>query len=319
MFVVISLSICWRAQVVEGNKSQASAPPSARQPPVALASQPVASASQPASSASQPEVGPSIPQLGRTPWFFLRAVANKYRVQENLTIKFNRTYALGEILGEGAFGKVVQATRKRDRHKVAVKTYKLEQHETDAFTEIAVLERLQHPNLIELLDVWNIDGHFKLIFEDGGESLRAGLRRSELFPVSQLRMIVQQVCRGLACLHAADIAHNDLAPANIVVDVHGRARIIDLGNAVVCRSEFRGKWEPRQLHQHGVGEVTLWYRAPELLCGFAQYDQKVDMWSLGCILAELASGTAILGETLFNAICVASGVDVVVQCLLLFR
>lgn len=96
-------------------------------------------------------------------------------------------------------------------------------------------------------------------------------------------------------MHGASIIHNDLKPQNILLfDNSGRwtAKICDLGNAVV-QASWREVPSDTQVAKAGVHEVTLWYRSPEILLGLADYTSAVDLWSLGCIIAEMATGTPL--------------------------
>jgi len=105
--------------------------------------------------------------------------------------------------------------------------------------------------------------------------------------VALVKNLLKQACAGLQYVHSKRIIHRDLKPSNLLLDLKdGILRIADFGSSVT--EENIGRLTPQQ--------VTLWYRAPEILLGSVSYTTAVDMWSLGCIFAEL-----LTGRPLFNA------------------
>ena len=98
-----------------------------------------------------------------------------------------------------------------------------------------------------------------------------------------LKSLSYQLLNGLLYLHDAHIIHRDLKPANILITSQGVVKIGDLGLA-------RLTYQPLQpLVTGDKVVVTIWYRAPELLLGAKHYNKAVDMWAIGCVVAELAS------------------------------
>lgn len=109
------------------------------------------------------------------------------------------------------------------------------------------------------------------------QSLRAQI------PLAVLKSLIYQLLNGVLYLHSCHILHRDLKPANILITSNGIVKIGDLGLARLI-------YEPLQpLFQGDKVVVTIWYRAPELLLGARHYNTAIDVWAVGCVMAELAS------------------------------
>lgn len=94
--------------------------------------------------------------------------------------------------------------------------------------------------------------------------------------------------RGLAFCHARRILHRDLKPQNLLIDKEGNLKLADFGLA-------RAIGLPVRTYTHEI--VTLWYRAPEILLGQKHYSTAVDMWSVGCIFAEMSTSSPLFPGT----------------------
>jgi serine/threonine protein kinase len=104
------------------------------------------------------------------------------------------------------------------------------------------------------------------------------------FSLSQIKCIMKQLLEGLVYLHdIKHICHRDLKGANILLSREGKVQIADFG---LARIMYPGN----KSYVYTTRVVTLWYRAPELLLGFKNYNFGVDMWSIGCVFAELVTG-----------------------------
>ena len=100
----------------------------------------------------------------------------------------------------------------------------------------------------------------------------------------QIKCYMQQLFRGLEHCHSRGVLHRDIKGSNILIDNNGVLKIADFGLAT-----FYDKNQPMTSRV-----VTLWYRAPELLLGSTEYGPAIDLWSAGCILAELFAGKPIM-------------------------
>merc|ERR1719471_334952 len=151
-----------------------------------------------------------------------------------------------------------------------------------AIREIALLKELSHENVVKLLDVFCSTSKLVLVFEFVENDLKKYMKAlgRQMSPAS-IKHLAFQLCRGIEFCHANRILHRDLKPQNLLIDQRLRLKIADFGLA-------RAYTVPVPKYTHEV--VTVWYRAPEILLGSSLYSVPVDLWSVGCVLAEMASG-----------------------------
>jgi len=194
-----------------------------------------------------------------------------------------------EVLGEGTYGKVFKARRLCTGEMVAVKNMKLESQEdgipATAIREIAVLKELSHVNVVRLLDVHCKPGKLALVFELVENDLKKYMRSVDcrLAPTT-IKHLAVQLCRGIEFCHANRVIHRDIKPQNLLIDGQMHMKIADFGLA-------RAFSVPLPKYTHEV--VTVWYRPPEILLGSALYSVPVDIWSVGCVLGEMATGSPL--------------------------
>ncbi|KAG8508149.1 Cyclin-dependent kinase 10 [Galemys pyrenaicus] len=198
-------------------------------------------------------------------------------------------------IGEGTYGIVYRARDTQTDEIVALKKVRMDTEKDgvpiSSLREITLLLRLRHPNIVELKDVV-VGNHLESIFLVMGycEQDLASLLENMPTPFSeaQVKCIVLQVLRGLQYLHRNFIIHRDLKVSNLLLTDKGCVKTADFGLA-------RAYGVPVKPMTPKV--VTLWYRAPELLLGTTTQTTSIDMWALGCILAELLAHKPLLPGT----------------------
>ncbi|XP_052793792.1 cyclin-dependent kinase 7-like [Mya arenaria] len=208
-----------------------------------------------------------------------------------------KRYEKIDFLGEGQFATVYKARDVVKDQIVAVKKIKLgtRQEAADginrtALREIKLLQELHHPHIIGLLDVFGQKSNVSLVFDFMETDLEVIIKDSSLIlTLAHIKSYILQTLKGLEYLHANWILHRDMKPNNLLINKDGVLKLGDFGLA-----KFFGS--PNRVYTHQV--VTRWYRCPELLFGARNYGTGVDMWAVGCILAELLLRIPFLpGET----------------------
>uniref|UniRef100_A0A8C6WW76 mitogen-activated protein kinase n=1 Tax=Neogobius melanostomus TaxID=47308 RepID=A0A8C6WW76_9GOBI len=190
-------------------------------------------------------------------------------------------------VGTGAYGTVCSAADSRTRAKVAIKKmhrpFQSELFAKRAYRELRLLKHMKHENVIGLLDVFTADlsldrfTEFYLVMPFMGTDLGKVMKLQRLSE-EKVQFIVYQMLKGLKYIHSAGIIHRDLKPGNLAINQDCELKIIDFGLARQTDSEMTGY------------VVTRWYRAPEVILNWMHYTQTVDIWSVGCIMAEMLQG-----------------------------
>jgi len=207
-------------------------------------------------------------------------------------------YEAVQKLGKGAYGIVWKAIDRRSKQIVALKkVFDAFHNATDAqrtYREVMFLQDLgNHENVIRLRNVIKADNNkdLYLVFDFMETDLHHVIRAKILEEIHK-QYIIYQLLKGLKYIHSADLIHRDLKPSNLLIDSECHIKIGDFGLARSVNSE------------EDVGNIKLtdyvatrWYRAPEILLGSTKYSKAVDMWSVGCILAELIVGKPIFPGT----------------------
>ncbi|KAK3183535.1 hypothetical protein Dsin_030821 [Dipteronia sinensis] len=196
-------------------------------------------------------------------------------------------------IGQGTYSSVYKARDLENNKIVALKKVRFANMDPESVRfmarEIIILRRLDHPNVMKLegLITSRVSGSLYLIFEYMEHDL-AGLAATPgiKFTEAQIKCYMQQLLRGLEHCHSRGILHRDIKGSNLLVDYNSNLKIADFGLATVSRTYQKQPLTSRV--------VTLWYRPPELLLGSTDYGASVDLWSSGCILAELFAGKPIM-------------------------
>ncbi|OMJ69356.1 hypothetical protein SteCoe_32943 [Stentor coeruleus] len=186
-----------------------------------------------------------------------------------------------EKIGEGTYGVVYKTLDKKKNTIVALKKIRLQSEDSGmpatTIREIAILKELKHQNIVRLLDCIYDPYKLSLVFEYIQWDLKKYMEK-KILDGNTIKHFLHQLLQGLLFCHKRRIIHRDLKPQNLLIDDEGNLKIADFGLS-------RAFGIPIQTYTHEV--VTLWYRAPELLLGSKEYTTAIDIWSVGCIFAEM--------------------------------
>lgn len=210
-----------------------------------------------------------------------------------LTSAHMERYQLIDKIGEGTYGVVYRANDLYTDTVVALKYIRLEIDDhsggvpATAIREISILSHLEHPNIVKLSDVLFIKKKLILSFEFLQHDLRTLMDNLAPMPLDAftIKSFLFQLLQAMAYCHRYKILHRDLKPQNILINSDGVLKVADFGLARPFAI-----FSP---HRYSYDVVTLWYRAPELLLGLEDYSNSVDIWSVGCIFAELVNHTPL--------------------------
>jgi len=190
-----------------------------------------------------------------------------------------------EKLGEGTYATVFKGKERNSGDTVALKEIHLDNEEgtpSTAIREISLMKELKHDNIVYLRDVIHTDQKLMLVFEYMDKDLKKYMDTyGSPLPHDQIRSFMFQLLRGVAFCHERHVLHRDLKPQNLLINRRGELKLADFGLA-------RAFGIPVNTFSNEV--VTLWYRAPDVLLGSRQYDTSIDIWSAGCIMAEMFTG-----------------------------
>lgn len=214
-----------------------------------------------------------------------------YKIELNKTIwEVPQRYQLLSPVGAGAYGQVCSALDTQNNVKVAVKKlarpFQSVIHAKRTYREIRMLKHMNHENVIGLLDIFTP----YLTLEDFNDVylvtplMGADLNniiKTQRLSDDHVQFLVYQILRGMKYIHSAGIIHRDLKPSNIAVNEDCELKILDFGLARHTEDQMTGY------------VATRWYRAPEIVLNWMHYGQTVDVWSVGCIMAEMLTGKAL--------------------------
>jgi len=205
-------------------------------------------------------------------------------------------YLVLNKIGEGAFGKVYLGVEKETKKKVALKRVTLKEEENGVpisiIREITILRKASHKNIINILEVFTGDLHRVKALEKTSFDIYIVFpyMESDLLQLIKTRKIEEkeavlytlQILEGVSYLHSKGVIHRDIKPANILI---GKDRTVKLADFGLARAVSNG--------QMTEGIVTRWYRAPEILLNTRKYSYSADIWSCGCVVAEIVQGAPL--------------------------
>ncbi|KAI9294045.1 Pkinase-domain-containing protein [Neoconidiobolus thromboides FSU 785] len=205
----------------------------------------------------------------------------------------DQKYTFIRELGQGAYGVVCAATSVASGEEVAVKkvtkVFEKPLLTKRALREIKLLRHFSgHENITSILDmeiddINNFDEIY-LVQELMEADLHQIIRSQQSLTDSHFQYFIYQICRGLKYIHSANVIHRDLKPGNLLVNADCELKICDFGLA-------RGlSMEPETGGVMTEYVATRWYRAPEIMLSNLAYTKAIDMWSVGCIFAEIMGG-----------------------------
>lgn len=232
----------------------------------------------------------------------IRPMGKHYYTMWKTLFEIDTKYIPIKPIGRGAYGIVCSSINRETNERVAIKKINnVFGNQIDALRtlrELMLLRSIKHENVIGLKDVM-MPIHtrsFKdvyLVYELMDTDLHQIIKSLQPLSNDHCKFFIFQILRGLKYLHSANILHRDLKPGNLLVNANCELKICDFGLART--SKDNGQFMTEYV-------VTRWYRAPELLLSCDNYGTSIDVWSVGCIFAEILGrkpifpGTDCLGQ-----------------------
>ncbi|XP_061777902.1 serine/threonine-protein kinase MAK isoform X2 [Nerophis ophidion] len=190
-------------------------------------------------------------------------------------------YTTLKQLGDGTYGSVLMGRSNESGELVAIKRMKRKFYSWEEcmnLREVKSLKKLNHANVVKLKEVIRENDHLYFVFEYMKENLYQLMKdRMRLIPESVIRNISYQILQGLSFIHKHGFFHRDMKPENLLCMGPELVKIADFGLAREIRSK----------PPYTDYVSTRWYRAPEVLLRSSTYSSPIDLWAVGCIMAEL--------------------------------
>ncbi|KAI0057232.1 Pkinase-domain-containing protein [Artomyces pyxidatus] len=204
-----------------------------------------------------------------------------------------KRWKLVREMGSGAYGVVISAADDISGETVAIKMvtriFEKPSFAKRALRELTLLRHFSnHENITGLIDVDGIADTFNemyLFMEPMEADLHQIIKSGQSLTNEHVQYFTYQILRGMKYVHSASVVHRDLKPGNLLVNSDCELKICDFG---LSRGfESRPEEGASQMTEY---VATRWYRAPEIMLAFRRYNTAIDVWSIGCILAELLAG-----------------------------
>ncbi|VDM50209.1 unnamed protein product [Toxocara canis] len=209
------------------------------------------------------------------------------------------------FIGEGSYGMVVSAFDSETQKRIAIKRMTPFSHSIfcqRTLREIRILSKMKHENIISITEVirpTSIEqmNTVYIVQEFMQTDLHKVLRslRGQRLSTEHICFFLYQILRGLKYIHSANVIHRDLKPSNLLVNdccdlkLSHSFQYIASPFSTICDFGLARVIDPKRDHSGSLTEyvATRWYRAPEVMCSSKCYTKAIDMWSVGCVLAEM--------------------------------
>eukprot|EP00189_Rhodosorus_marinus_P014033 CAMPEP_0184746758 /NCGR_PEP_ID=MMETSP0315-20130426/9290_1 /TAXON_ID=101924 /ORGANISM="Rhodosorus marinus, Strain UTEX LB 2760" /LENGTH=300 /DNA_ID=CAMNT_0027219481 /DNA_START=118 /DNA_END=1020 /DNA_ORIENTATION=+ len=199
------------------------------------------------------------------------------------------SYEVLEEIGDGACSIVHLGKDKESGKRVALKdVYRIKNSKDYAKSEVEVLRKLRHENIVYLVNHFSASDKTTLVLEYYPYDLYGLMKSGDLKSMSHIKYYLLQVLKAVDYCHRSGIIHRDIKPENVLIDGNGRAVLSDFGLAIASDVSPEGSYVPG----------TRWYRAPEFMLGSKAERFAADYWSIGCLFAQMLN----FGDPIFKGV-----------------